>query len=107
MSTKRKHIQEVNLILERRYLIEQTSAVTPSNTTVVQPPQNTNTPTTGETTTTTTTSKIKMDKSTLKSMSKCSNTGIPSGVVSATTYDNHIIYTKNNGLFCKDEIVED
>lgn len=107
MSTKRKHIQEANLILEKRYLIEQTSTIPAPNTTVVQPQQIINTPTTGQTTTTTTTSKIKMDKSTLKSMSKCSNTGIPDGVVSAMTYDNHIIYTKNNGLFCKDEIVGD
>jgi hypothetical protein len=114
MSNKKRHIQNVNLILEKRYLLEQTAP----QTQISSPPPLTNQsvgvtgqtntqplPTTGEVTTTTTTRK--MNQNILDALPKCSNTGIPNGVISAMTYNNFTIYTKNNGLFCKDEVVED
>jgi hypothetical protein len=121
MSNKKRHIQNANLILEKRYLKEQ-GLPQPLISSSPPPPQtgqtvNTNVPQnvvqtntqlvspSGETTTTTTTRK--MNQNILDSLPKCSNTKMSNEVVSAMTYNNFTIYTKNNGLFCKDRIVED
>ena len=96
MNRKSKHIRDVNLILERRYLTEQASVPTP------QTGATTTAATTQPLTTTTTTKKVSEDE--IKKARICS--GFPKGSIPMTSTgdtDTHIIYYDSKGkIFCVD-----
>jgi len=96
---KKVQIQEANIILERRYLMEQAAA--PSGTTT-PPPSGTTTP--PATTTTTTVKKISQtDLDKLRDCSGFNSKKLP-GLASGTTQDNYVIYNLQGKPFCKDNI---
>jgi len=96
---KKVRIQEANIILERRYLMEQAAA--PSGTTT-PPPSGTTTP---PVTTTTTTVK-KMSQTDLDKLRDCSgfNSKKLPGLASGTTQNDYVIYNLQGKPFCKDNI---
>ena len=89
---KKVQIQEANIILERRYLMEQ--ATTPSGTTTPPP------------VTTTTTTVKKMSQTDLDKLRDCSgfNSKKLPGLSSGTTQDDYVIYNLQGKPFCKDNI---
>ena len=97
---KKVQIQEANIILERRYLMEQ--ATTPSGTTT-PPPSGTTTP---PPVTTTTTTVKKMSQTDLDKLRDCSgfNSKKLPGLSSGTTQDDYVIYNLQGKPFCKDNI---
>jgi hypothetical protein len=97
---KKVQIQEANIILERRYLMEQAAAPTPSGTTT-PPPSGTTTPVT-----TTTTTVKKMTQTDLDKLRDCSgfNSKKLPGLSSGTTQDDYVIYNLQGKPFCKDNI---
>jgi hypothetical protein len=88
---KKIQIQEANIILEKRYLMEQ--AASPSGTTT--PPV-----------TTTTTTVKKMSQTDLDKLRDCSgfNSKKLPGLASGTTQDDYVIYNLQGKPFCKDNI---
>jgi hypothetical protein len=94
MNRKSKHIRQVNLLAERRYLNEQ-GAPTPTT--------GTTTPTSPQPVTTTTTTK-KVSKDDIKRSRICS--GFPKGAIpmsSTGETEDHIIYYDSKGkIFCVD-----
>ena len=90
---KKVQIQEANIILERRYLMEQAA---PSGTTTPPP--------SGSTTQTTTTNKMSDgDLNKLRDCSGFNSKKLP-GLASGTTQNEFVIYNLQGKPFCKDKV---
>jgi hypothetical protein len=96
--TNRKTLQirESNLILEKRYLMEQAAAPAPSGTTTPPP--------SGSTTQTTTTNKMSDgDLNKLRDCSGFNSKKLP-GLASGATQNEFVIYNLQGKPFCKDKV---
>ena len=99
---KTAQIREANLILERRYLMEQAAAPAPSGTTTPTP-SGTTTPTPVTTTTTTVKKMSQTDLDKLRDCSGFNSKKLP-GLASGTTQNNFVIYNLQGKPFCKDKV---
>jgi len=86
---KKKSIQEKNILLEKRYIFEQSSTPIMSGNTSVSSSETTNT---------------KITKDELNRLPDCSSFDSKKfPVVSGTTMDNFVVYTHNGKNFCVKE----
>jgi hypothetical protein len=93
---KTLQIRESNLILEKRYLMEQAAAPAPSGTTTPPP--------SGSTTQTTTINKMSDgDLNKLRDCSGFNSKKLP-GLASGATQNEFVIYNLQGKPFCKDKV---